>query len=660
MESLSQLFYLHGIGYEYTKYTGEQIFFGQDTRCAALRACGIDTADSSQIAHLNIALDAAKWLQLVPSCSIVDAEQPSLKIRIDHRLRDQTCVIEFESINVPTIEVGFNELPCTGDYGFNDITYLEFEVALPKLPIGYHDVSVQVASQQANTELWVTPEQSFQVSDTKRTGLSIQLYSLKNNAGFGVGDFADLLDLVTQAAKLKLDYILLNPLHLLFADEPERASPYSPNNRALLNPLYISVGLCEDSQSNTALISYMNEYKPPESASQYIDYAQVSEFKYTLFDLLFQQFTSSATDERLAQFEHFCAQHQTTLATLKNENYEFACYLQWQAHLQLNQCQQSARKSGMSIGLINDLAVGCASDGTEHMTQQHLFTESAYVGAPPDPWAEQGQNWGLPALNPIKMGDNKFAFYRALIRANMEDVGGLRIDHVMAIRRLWWCFENQGQQDGCYVYYPFEHLLSILTIESHLNECIVIGEDLGVVPPEVKTALADKAIFSNSLFYFEKDQHSEFLPAQAFSRHCLLMIANHDVPPFFGWWQAQDLCLKRDYKLISDEQYSTSYTQRDIEKQRMLRFLEQSGHIGYSLDCNAKEIYTALTISLAHSPAQLFAIQLDDLDEQILPVNIPGTDKEYPNWRRVLNHSSADILTQHAALLNEINLIRTC
>jgi 4-alpha-glucanotransferase len=229
----------------------------------------------------------------------------------------------------------------------------------------------------------------------------------------------------------------------------------------------------------------------------------------------------------------------------------------------------------------------------------------------------------------------------------------------MAIRRLWWCFHKHGQQDGCYVYYPFEYLLAILTIESHLNECIVIGEDLGVVPHEVKTALAEKAIFSNSLFYFEKDEHNEFLSAEAFDSHCLLMIANHDVPPFFAWWEASDLSLKVQYGLIDDDQHLQSIESRQVEKQRMLRFLEKSGHHDYTLNTQAQLIYKALTLSLAYSQAQLFAIQLDDLDEQILPVNIPGTDKEYPNWRRVLSKPSAEILKEHANLLSEINSIRT-
>jgi len=250
MESLSQLFYLHGIGYEYTKYTGEHVIFSDETRGAALSCCGIDITNNAEVEHLNVTLDANKWLQLVPNCSIVCEEKPIFKIRIDQRLLAQHCVISFMELELENINVCLADLMCTGDYIFNGIKYLELACPLPKLPIGYHHVRVDVAEISGVTQLWVTPKHSYQVTEKKQSGLSIQLYSLKNKAGLGIGDFTDLLDLVKQAATHQLDYILLNPLHLLFCEQPERASPYSPNSRALLNPLYIAVESCEDYLDN--------------------------------------------------------------------------------------------------------------------------------------------------------------------------------------------------------------------------------------------------------------------------------------------------------------------------------------------------------------------------------------------------------------------------
>ena len=378
-----------------------------------------------------------------------------------------------------------------------------------------------------------------------------------------------------------------------------------------------------------------------------------------MFKALYNHFVLTASNERREAFDKFCNENLSTLSTLNSTEPAFDYYLQWQATVQLALCQQSCKDQGMAIGLINDLAVGCAGDGAEFYNQQALFSEEANVGAPPDPWAEAGQNWGLPALNPQSLQHNNYQYYRSLIRANMQSVGGLRIDHVMAIRRLWWCFDTNGHQDGCYVYYPFEHLLAILKIESHINQSIVIGEDLGIVPPEVKHALSTSGIFSNSLFYFEKQHDGEFLSVDDLAPHCLLMIANHDVPPFSGWWCHDDLNIKQQYELINKSEYEQQKQQRIQEQHKLLRFINShSNKPELVLNSNATDVYAQLALCLAGSQSGLFALQIDDLDEQKYPVNIPGTDKEYPNWRRVLTHSSKDIFTKNAPLLAAIDSIR--
>ncbi|MCQ8880373.1 4-alpha-glucanotransferase [Pseudoalteromonas shioyasakiensis] len=656
MQSLSQLYYLHGIGYEYTKYTGEHVIFDESTRKQALSCCGIDTQDEDAIKQLNFALDAGTWLNLLPQTSIVEAHQPILKVRLDERLLSRSCTLSVPSLNICFTRENLQGLEVLGDYGLNGIRYLELALPVPDMPIGYHDALISVADQQSHSQLWVVPKECFSIDDKKRLGLSIQLYSLCNEDGLGIGDFADLEKLIQEAAAQNMDYVLLNPLHLLFEHSPERASPYSPNSRALLNPLYIAVSQCEDAKNNKALTKLLAD--KPQPNSSYIDYTSVSEFKYQVFSCLYQHFCEFASPDRKEQFAIFCDTHKRSLSTMLVGDRDYASYLQWQAHSQLNICQQAARDSGMAIGLINDLAVGCAGDGSEFKSQNELFAEGAHVGAPPDPWAEHGQNWGLPALNPQKLSKDNFAFYRSLIRANMEDVGGLRIDHVMAIRRLWWCFKNNSQQDGCYVYYPFEHLLAVLKIESHLNQCVVIGEDLGVVPNEVREALKASAIYSNGLFYFEKDYQGEFLAAEHFAPQSLLMIANHDVPPFKGWWIGHDITIKQQYGLLDEGQARALFDARNLEKQRMLNFIARESEQYLSLDADAFLVYEALASSLAAAPARLFTIQIDDLDQQVLPVNIPGTDKEYPNWRRLLSRPAAEIIKAQQSFLANLISIR--
>jgi 4-alpha-glucanotransferase len=661
MDALSQLFYLHGIGAEYTKYTGERQLFSAATRKRAVECCGVNTDDSAQIEQLNYALDAAQWLLLVPNISLVERPENLLKVRIAEQQREQSLAITIAQLELDIRFEQLTQFTVLGEYRLNDIRYIEIALPLPKLPIGYHDAQICVADKTAETQIWSVPEQAYQPDTGKRVGLSLQLYSLKNAAGLGIGDFADLLTLASLCGDYNIDYILLNPLHLLFGDNPERASPYNPNNRALLNPLYIAIDLSEDSKHNPALTSLMrsNEVSQlSQNSAQFIDYNTVSAIKYRAFKALFTQFQRAASTARQHAFKAFCQRYHDTLTTLNAAQPLFAYYLQWQAHIQLAQCQQRCIDSGMAIGLINDLAVGCAKDGSEFNSQQHLFSQGATVGAPPDPWAEHGQDWGLPAINPQKIADHNFQYYRALIRANMQQVGGLRIDHVMAIRRLWWCFENQGVADGCYVYYPFEPLLAILKIESHLNHTVVIGEDLGIVPPEVKAALSRSGIFSNSLFYFEKQQNNEFIEVHDLAPHCLLMIANHDVPPFTGWWQHDDLKIKLHYKLLDEQQLATQRAQRVQEQQCLLRFINRTEHTALSINASAITVYSKLAQCLAGAPSQLFTLQLDDLDQQRYPVNIPGTDTQYPNWRRVLTHTCEDIFNNNASLLATINSIR--
>lgn len=660
MDALSQLFYLHGIGYEYTKYTGEHVIFSEGTRKSALQCCGIDTSNTAQITQLNYQLDAATWLTPVPAISLVEQPNNLLKIRINEADTHQTITVKIPALN---IEQQFDRVlsyEVVGEYFIDNERYIEIALPLTHLPTGYYDAHLLLGGRSASTQIWSTPEQAYQIANKKRIGLSIQLYTLKNKAGLGIGDFSDLLELATLCAQQNMDYILLNPLHLLFADNPECASPYNPNNRALLNPLYIAINLSPDSTNNPDLTNFLSTLTLSEHTDQdvtFIDYKTVTKHKYAAFKLLFTHFQQHGTQARQAEFRAFCKQHSDVLTMLETSHATFEYYLQWQAHSQLTLCQQRCIDQGMAIGLINDLAVGCASESTEFKHQQRLFSQNATLGAPPDPWATSGQNWGLPAINPQRLADNNYQFYRSLIRANMNAVGGLRIDHVMAIRRLWWCFINDKTQDGCYVYYPFEHLLAVLKIESHINQAVVIGEDLGVVPPEVKEALLKSGIFSNSLFYFEKQQNDEFVNCDDLSDQCLLMIANHDVPPFMGWWQHYDLNIKQQYGLIDADEYQQLVQQRVQEQQRLLRFINTQNR-EVSLSSNAFDVYSALALCLAKSPSRLFTLQIDDLDKQYYPVNIPGTDKEYPNWRRILTQTCDAIFKNNAALLAAIDSIR--
>ncbi|KZN56988.1 hypothetical protein N474_10220 [Pseudoalteromonas luteoviolacea CPMOR-2] len=660
MEGLEQLYYLHGIGYDFTKYNGEYVVFDEATRKGALHCCGIDTSDQNLITAKNFALDVAPWMQMLAEVTLASSEMGTFELKVPSSYRGHLVDIKIFKCGV-ALSVNLADCREVGNYQYNNEHYIAIEVSVGSLPVGYFDMEVTCNLGTFRTELWSVPKTCYNPylgkSERKSLGLSIQLYTLKSNRNFGFGDFSDLKELVCKSANFGVDFILLNPLHMLFADQPEKASPYSPSHRCLINPLYISLDDVESIVGNACWRRFLSSTNANENRAfdgQYVDYSVVSQTKYLLFEKLYDAWAPES--DACASFQLFLAEQKAELGELPLSQFEW--FLQWVSSAQLERCQELATELGMSIGLVSDLAVGCTKEGMEFQAYRDCFTHGANVGAPPDPWAENGQNWGLPAPNPQKMKAHNFHYFKSLVRANMRSVGALRIDHVMALRRLWWCFTQDEKELGCYVYYPFEHLLAILKIESHLSSTIVIGEDLGVVPPEVTSSLEESAIFGNTLFYFEKNENGAFKSSEKLRSNALTMVANHDVPPFHGWWSGNDINVKLAYEIINQEQRQKQLRDREVEKGRLLDWLHEFTDGCFDMDSSSEVIYQNVMKVLAACPSQLLAIQLDDLDLQQVPVNIPGTDTEYPNWRRKLNHELVDIFEMQQEFIKQLNEIR--
>ena len=297
----------------------------------------------------------------------------------------------------------------------------------------------------------------------------------------------------------------------------------------------------------------------------------------------------------------------------------------------------------MCICLIRDLAVGGDGGGAEVNLNRDLYCELASIGAPPDPLAPQGQNWGLPPMNPIAMRGNGYRHFITLLRSNMAHCGALRIDHVMALMRLWWCPRYPGRGVGAYVHYNVDELFAILRLESTRNQCVVIGEDLGVVPPEVRNYINSSAIFSNTLFYFEKYDGVHFKKPEHYNPKALAMVANHDVPTLAAWWNGADLRLRHRLGLIlTEDELHLQLRARSEERVQLLNCLAQQWLLPgpWQGDSESKAFDLLLCAAIfrycARSASQLVSVQLEDLSLLETPVNIPGTSNEYPNWRRRL------------------------
>ncbi|WP_101757395.1 4-alpha-glucanotransferase [Oceanicoccus sp. KOV_DT_Chl] len=681
MTAIEQLMYLQGVALDYRDYSGNLCRIADSTRKSVLAACGHDIKDAAAIANSNFLLDAKPWQDLLPATVFVRASAPKLLIRLAQS--QQPAMVHWSIFAGDDLvvkgEVDASLQQETGRYQIGSELYIERSWSLNALAPAYYRYRIEVNGESAEALLIVSPDQAYNpYLDQRFWGLSTQLYSVRSDDNYGIGDFRDLTELVRRAGSAGANFVMLNPLHALFPHEPERASPYSPSDRFLLNPVYIFPDDVVDFTASAAVNAHLKTQAFKQQLKQlrsadWIDYSAVVKLKYALFGLMFEHFCAQELGSgsvRESEFNTFCDLHHARLSThadwlsqclpgamAATDNMpEFTFYLQWIAHQQLAHVQASAIASGMQLGLIRDLAVGCTGDGSEVARHAALFVTSASIGAPPDPLGPQGQNWGLPPIDPLQLKADNYQHFMQLVASNMRDCGALRIDHVMGLLRLWWCLENQptsgtaadGEVNGCYVYYPFAELMEILKLESVLNRCVVIGEDLGIVPEQVKEGMAAGQLYSNLLFYFEQDHQGEFRPLSHITPRALMMIANHDVPPFACWWQTDDLRLRQTLNLFTDEQdYQAALQQRKRDKDALLRWLGAADHSQavVSEPQSAQQLFKQLAVKLAGSPVSLFAVQLEDLDAEPAPVNIPGTDKQYPNWRRRLSLTLPELLS---------------
>ena len=724
---LKKLLYLQGVGAEFVSCSGENIVTPEQDRIGILRCMLTGAAQdgcepvmsAEQIAEKIYQLDALPWTQQLPAFQHCAIDAPELSLFLpSNRLELLSIELQLESgeqfkwcINTAKFAANPHIAKVTGHYHVDGCDYWHYRLSMtqamlasdiccsslqmPCIGLGYHQVRIcdEAEFGSANYHVvegqWlVAPASTYQSGNTSSAsverlwGISIQLFSLRSDTQWGIGDFADLATLIELVAKEGGSFIQLNPLHALDIANPQACSPYSPSDRRRLNPLYINFEMvpeysqlfCEaelNATDGTAseVDTELNAIKQQVNSADWLDYQLVSLHKYRVFKLLYQQFivthveSNSARGQRFNQFitdngdslRQFCEQQLSDTAGLSEFSgldCRFFAYLQFVAEQQLNQCQTQAKQLGMVIGLVRDMAVGVAANSVEVQADNSPFCQHASIGAPPDPFAPQGQNWGLTPFDPIALKQNGYQHFIQLLRSNMQSCGALRIDHVMSLLRLWWWPRSENLGNGAYVYYPLDALLAILCIESQRAQCLIIGEDLGLIPPEIVSKLSAAGVLSNDLFYFSKVGDGFTVPAN-YPAHSLMMLANHDVPPLLAWWQADDLQLRRSIGLIdNDEQLQSLMSQRECDKQQLLKLLQEQGQFdGRDVHCiHYPELLKAWLAVTAAGNAHLFSVQLCDLVSENQAVNIPGTWLQYPNWCRRLAVSLAELAVDKQVL----------
>jgi glycogen debranching enzyme GlgX/4-alpha-glucanotransferase len=551
------------------------------------------------------------------------------------------------------------------------------DVRLPPLPAGRHQLSLESGEACALT---VAPRGCYLPPDARREfGLSAQLYSVRRDGDQGIGDFSTLGELARVGAREGAALIAINPLHALFPQDRTRASPYYPCDRRFLDPLYIDVA---DLQRTIGVPTVFDENAAAASrASAEVDYPAVHALKMDALERAFEAFLElmrrqpdaapvaaysrfiaegGAALARFCQFEAISEAHDGqswrnwpqalreasaaalfAFASEHESRVRFHQFLQWLADAQLTRAAQDARAAGLSLGFCRDLAIGAAPDGAERWSCASNFIDGFAIGAPPDAFSRDGQNWGLPPPNPIEIEKTGGARFAELVRANMRHAGALRIDHVMGLARLFVIPDGEKPDAGAYLSYPFETLIGQLALESRRAECIVVGEDLGTSPWGFRERIARAEVLSYRVLWFERAGEG-FAAPPVYPRHAMACVSTHDLPTVEGWWGEADIAEKESLGLIAPEAAEAARAARRAEKEALLDALRAQTLIGDAHQTSSRfddELAQALHGFVARTPSLLAMAQLDDLAGEVNAINLPGTDRERANWRRRLPDS---------------------
>ena len=541
------------------------------------------------------------------------------------------------------------------------------------LPVGSYRLEVSIRSRigQANERatLMVAPERAYgrrDFADGRRIwALAVQLYGIRSWRNWGHGDFTDLLGLLELSADLGAAGVGLNPLHALFTDQPGRASPYSPNSRLFLNPLYIDVEAIPEFPGLTA--AGLTEEVPRVRSTVMVNYAGVAAAKLTGLRLAFARFREQGSPQRIEDFVAFRQERGRALALFASfevlrrklgsvwrdwpaawhradegaleelrraagDEVEFHEFVQWIADRQLRACHVRARSLGMPLGLYLDVAVGADPNGAEAWSEQSAVLAGGSIGAPPDLLNTAGQKWNLVAFNPRVLERQGFEPFRRMLEAAMRYAGAIRLDHVLGLNRLYLI--PDGASSGSYVRSQLEAMLAVVAQESTRHRCIVIGEDLGTVPENLRETLADWGVWSYRVMLFERREDGSFRPPDDYAENALVTFSTHDLPTFAGWSTGHDLRKKRAIGIDpgesdADRAAAQAALRAAVARQRG----EQRSRLGF----------LPVADYLAATPSRILMISLEDALGVLDQTNVPGTIDEHPNWRRRLPVALEDL-----------------
>ncbi len=694
-----------GIGDAYHTYKGELRHFSLTTKAAILNAMHCRLDDAGLLERQIEESEAAHPVGLLGDVVVLRAG--SRVARLNTPAIEQNALLKwrvsFEDGGARTGDVRTWSLPERGSHQQDGRWFMLRDLPLPEdLPPGYHTLEVDLEfAGRESCPLIVAPDKCREPDELangeKLWGVAVQLYSLRSDHNWGIGDFTDLAEVLRLAAGAGAGFVGISPVHALFPSDATLYSPYSASSRHALNVMFIDVASVLEVQGSRRAQAIMGDagFKTRLAqvrAAKHIDYPAVASLKMPVLQAAFERFRTEHLARHTARaaacleflkergeamrlhtlFDaidmHLRRQKGTgagwhnwpkeyhspdseavkKFATDFPDAVDFHGYLQWIAAEQLGAVRQIARELGLGIGIYGDYAVGVNASGSETWSDQSLYCMGAAIGAPPDPLGVAGQEWGIPPQDPGRLRRTAYAPFVALVRASMRACGALRLDHVMALFRQWWVPRGFKSVDGGYVHYPLEDLLGVVALESHRNQTLIVGEDLGVVPDEIRRGLPQFGVYNYKVVMFEQ-KNGEFVAPADYTRTALATVTTHDLPTLNGWWSGHDIDLWEKLGFYAEASVGErSRAERKLERERLLRALRREGLWPEAADGEPMPGYSAVLgkavhAYLARTNAALVTVQLEDMIGMLEPVNVPGTSSEYSNWTRRMTASAGEI-----------------
>jgi 4-alpha-glucanotransferase len=606
--ALHELADLHGVATRYQNADRVWVDVDDDVVVAVLGQFGVDaTSDQAIAAALRAVREAPAALP--PTIVVREGTRRALGVDAEVVLEDGT-----------RLPVG-GELPAD-------------------LPLGWH----RVVTADQEVVLAVVPAKLPQVRPA--WGWMLQLYALHSAGSWGIGDYADLREFTNKSGA---GVVLVNPVQAITPALPVQRSPYSPSSRRFANPIYLRVTETEEfHRADPATKKAVLALAPPHA--DLIDYDAVWTAKLRALELLWPGTTEDMLDD-LRDFATFCALAERhgpdwrewpadlrdpghpAVATARAELADRVAFHAWLQRL----CEQqlTAAREATAAKIVHDLPVGVDPAGADAWALQDVLASNVTVGAPPDAFSQQGQDWNLPPWRPDKLAEQGYRPFRDVIRGVLRHADGIRVDHIAGLFRLWWIPPGHPASEGTYVYYDADAMLGILALEAHQAGAMVVGEDLGTVPDEVTGAMHERGVLSSSVLYFERDadvaagEPEPLLPPKRWPVDAMASISTHDLPTTTGFLRGENVRVRAELGLVGDP--DGEYTRAEAARQEMLAALDAHGLL--PADASEEDLVVALHRLLATAASRLLLTSPQDALGEPRQPNLPGTIDEYPNWR---------------------------